>query len=144
MSTSDGSQGTGAPADGLTAVLLEVARNLRSPPLLFAFGVIVAIVLAAIVACDALEGLQLPVIVLGAGAILAWLVVEFLRARRRVRSRVAVRTKRVAQTGYVSGVEGQPADREVPEVDVRAEDVEGTVRGVVFGPPPGERDGRRD
>ena len=125
-------------------MLLEVARNLRSPPLQLALGVFVAIVLATIAAGDSLEGLQLPIVALGVLAIVAWLVIEFLRANGRVRQRVAVRASRVGRTGTVSGVEGQPADCEVPAVDVRAKGVEGSVKGVVFGPPTGERDDRRD
>jgi hypothetical protein len=139
MSSEDTRSDAEPAPTGLGSVLLEVARNLRSPPLLFAYGVIIAIVLAAVVAGDRLGSLQVPVVALGVLALVAWSAIEIVRARRRVAPGVDVGARRVAAGGEVSGVEGLPADRDVPDVRVRADDVGGSVKGVVYGPRDGER-----
>jgi hypothetical protein len=125
---------TEEPSPDLQAVLLEVARNLRSPPLLFGFGVIIALVLVAVTTVSALDAVEVPILLVAAAALVSWLGIEVLRVRTRLRRDVSVRARQVGRRGVVGGVEGLPGRRRVPKVDVRAEDVEGRVTGVTFEP----------
>src|SRR5882762_6256094 len=89
--------------------LVAVIERLRSPPLLFALGVLVVLGLAASVSVEALSVLRYPALALAAIGLAAWLAPQFLRrGGGGGTSSVKLQVKKVGATGRVSGIENLP------------------------------------
>lgn len=121
-----------------TAVV-EVVRRLKSQPLVFAFGVILLLVMAASTASGSLRYLLWPALAVFVIGSLIWVVAELARIRARKDSTakkgsINVHATAVGKTGVVTGIEGMPASQAAPSsVDVSGKDIEGKVSGVSYG-----------
>ena len=131
----------------LVTVLDQLARRLRSQPLVFGLAILVVLVIAGSLALESLKALRVPALIIFGVGLLAWLIIEIPKARAasaRPQKGIAVKTRDVGKAGRVTGIEGLPASKAAPsQVRVDAERIEGDVAGARYATSQTEEESRK-
>jgi hypothetical protein len=123
-------------SSSLVSVLGQLARQLRSQPLVFSLAILILLVIAGSLGAESLAALRVPALVIFGVGLLVWLVVELPKAKSRsIRTQkgISVRASNVGKSGKVSAIEGLPASKSAPsDVKMDVEDIDGNVAGVRY------------
>ena len=113
----------------------EVARRLKSPPLLLGYGAILVIAIVAMTVGAEFAAVAWAIVALALISLVAWAVFEVIKTRHeRQGDSVKFKSEAVGEKGKVTGIEATDGTGESPvNVNIDVGRVDGEVKGIVIG-----------